>query len=146
MVRKFFLCSESNGINYNSLLALIIAADIVVYPSYHEPFGLVPIEVASLGKEVIVRDVDNLSTFIQEGITVGFKTTDELAQKIEETAKKLSKIKEIISNSGSVEDLEKVKEFIDEKKRRMEYIRRFYSIERVREEYKSVFDEILKTH
>ena len=144
--KKIFLNSESNGINYNSLLALIIAADIVVYPSYHEPFGLVPIEAASLGKEVIVRDVDNLSTFIKEGIAVGFKTIDELAQKIEETAKKLNKIKEIFSNSGSVEDLEKVKEFIDEKKRRMEYVRRFYSMERVREEYKSVFDEILKTH
>jgi glycosyltransferase involved in cell wall biosynthesis len=141
--RKVFLITESNGINYNSLLALLTAADIVAYPSYHEPFGLVPIEAASLGKEVIVRDIDNLSNFIKEGIAIGFETIDELTQKIENEAEKIRKIKQVIySNSCSIEDLKTLKDYFDEKERKMSYVRRFYSIKKVREEYKLIFDRI----
>lgn len=61
------------------------AADMVVVPSYYEPFGLVPLEAMACGTPVVASKVGGLQWTIKEGTTgylVKPRDEEELAQKL----------------------------------------------------------------
>ncbi|GEM_PF-5881471 len=98
--------------------------DLVVYPSNYEPFGLVPLEAISCEIPTLVRDVDNLSTFVKEGLCEGFKDEADLYRKM----------KEMLLN------IDEHKKSINEKK---EIIRKKYYSSAMRKSYKKLFEEML---
>jgi len=98
--------------------------DLVVYPSNYEPFGLVPLESISCGTPTLVRDVDNLSTFVKEGLCEGFKDEADLYRKM----------KEMLLN------IDEHKKSINEKK---EIVRKKYYSSVMRKNYKKLFKETL---
>ena len=67
------------------------AADVCIFPSYYESFGLVPLEALACGTPVIATDVGNLKNIIRNGET-GYVLTDSrpqnMADKIAEVLKK----------------------------------------------------------
>jgi len=143
---RIYIIDDPKGAPEDSLLATYIAADIVVYPSKHEPFGLVPIEAASLGKEVIVRYVDNLKTFVDEGIAEGFETKEELKEKLKEVINKVREFKKLakkLAKYESPEDLEKANRYLQKKIEKMKYVRERYSIDKCREEYKKLYEQLI---
>lgn len=98
------------------------SADVIVYPSLYEPFGLVPLEALSCEVPVIVRKMDNLENFAKEDIVYSFRTKNELA----------NLIKYIIENRNDVaKKVEKSREIIREK----------YSLEMMRKEYLNIFNQ-----
>jgi len=105
------------------LLTIYEASDIIIYPSHYEPFGLVPIEAVSLGKPVIVRNVDNLRSFVEEHIAYGYSYDFELP----ETVRRV--LFDLINNKDK---FEKVKSYVREK----------YVIRRVRNEYSKVYEKL----
>jgi glycosyltransferase involved in cell wall biosynthesis len=97
--------------------------DLVVYPSNYEPFGLVPLEAISCGVPTLVRDVDNLSTFVKQGLCEGFEDDADLYRKM----------KEMLLN------IDDHKKSIIEKK---EIVRKRYYSSSMRKNYKKLFGEM----
>lgn len=73
-------------IDYEKLPAYYNAADICVFPSYYESFGLVPLESLACGTPVVAAAVGDLRHIIRQGET-GYVLPDarpeNLAEKIE---------------------------------------------------------------
>jgi D-inositol-3-phosphate glycosyltransferase len=73
-------------VDYVKLPDYYNAADVCVFPSYYESFGLVPLESLACGTPVVATDVGDLRNIIRQGET-GFviKNADprKLAEKIE---------------------------------------------------------------
>lgn len=73
------------GIEQEELHYYYGAADVVVMPSYYEPFGMVAIEAMATGTPVVASDVGGLKWTIEDGIT-GFhaevKNSQDFARKI----------------------------------------------------------------
>lgn len=76
--------------------------DLIVYPSRHESSGLVPLVALSCGTPMLVKDVDNLSTFVKEGLCEGFSSEDELYRKMKEMLLNISEYKERAENNRKV--------------------------------------------
>lgn len=107
----------------NRMAVIYKIADVIVYPSLYEPFGLVPLEALSCEVPVIVRKVDNLEKFTEENIVYSFRTKNEL----------VNLIKYIIENRSDVaKNVERSREIIREK----------YSLEKMRREYLNVFNQL----
>jgi D-inositol-3-phosphate glycosyltransferase len=74
-------------IEYEKLTDYYNAADICVFPSYYESFGLVPLEALACGTPVVATDVGNLRNIIISGKT-GYVLSDNqpllMADKIRE--------------------------------------------------------------
>jgi D-inositol-3-phosphate glycosyltransferase len=72
--------------DYKKLPYYYSAADVCVFPSYYESFGLVPLESLACGTPVVATDVGDLRNIILQGKT-GYVLTDRqpehLAEKIE---------------------------------------------------------------
>lgn len=98
--------------------------DLLVYPSQYEPFGLVPLEAISCGVPTLVRDVDNLSTFVKEGLCEGFSSEDGLYRKMKEMLLNISEYQEMAETNRKIL-LEK------------------YSSKNMRESYKQFFENML---
>ena len=60
---------------YEQLVEYYNAADVCVFPSYYESFGLVPLEALACGTPVVATDVGDLKNIIREGET-GFVLTN----------------------------------------------------------------------
>jgi D-inositol-3-phosphate glycosyltransferase len=56
-------------IDYEKLPAYYNAADVCVFPSYYESFGLVPLESLACGTPVVATDVGDLRRIIRQGET-----------------------------------------------------------------------------
>jgi glycosyltransferase involved in cell wall biosynthesis len=97
--------------------------DLIVYPSYYESFGFVPLEAVSCGVPTLVRETDNLTTFVKENICEGFKDKKELCEKM----------KKMILN------LEAYKEKAEERK---QIIKEKYSLEEMKKSYEKLFSNI----
>ena len=73
-------------VDYDKLPDYYNAADVCVFPSYYESFGLVPLESLACGTPVVATDVGDLRNIIRQGET-GFVVKDadpqNLAEKIE---------------------------------------------------------------
>jgi glycosyltransferase involved in cell wall biosynthesis len=95
--------------------------DLEVYPSLYEPFGLVPLEAISCETPVIVRKIDNLRKFEEDGMTEAFSTREELESLILKHMKN-DKDKEMDAKRKTVKEK--------------------YGIERMRKEYKELFDRM----
>ncbi|MEM4772514.1 MAG: glycosyltransferase [Nanoarchaeales archaeon] len=109
----------------NHMAIIYKIADVIVYPSLYEPFGLVPLEALSCEVPVIVRKIDNLENFAKDNIVYSFRTKNEL----------VNLIKYIIENRNDVaKKVEESREIIREK----------YSLERMRREYLNVFNQLKK--
>ncbi|MGC8969532.1 MAG: glycosyltransferase family 4 protein [Conexivisphaera sp.] len=50
------------------LAELYAAADLAVFPSIYEPFGIVALEAMSMGKPVVVSDVGGLAEVVENGV------------------------------------------------------------------------------
>ncbi|MFP3282945.1 MAG: glycosyltransferase family 4 protein [Nitrososphaeria archaeon] len=50
------------------LMELYAAADLAVFPSIYEPFGIVALEAMSMGKPVVVSDVGGLAEVVENGV------------------------------------------------------------------------------
>jgi len=72
-------------IDYEKLPDYYNAADVCVFPSYYESFGLVPLESLACGTPVVATNVGNLKNIIRQGET-GYIVEDShpgrLAEKI----------------------------------------------------------------
>jgi D-inositol-3-phosphate glycosyltransferase len=73
---------------YEQLVEYYNAADVLVFPSYYESFGLVPLEALSCGTPVVATNVGDLQNIIRDGET-GYVLRDHRAQSI---AEKLSEV------------------------------------------------------
>jgi glycosyltransferase involved in cell wall biosynthesis len=70
-----------------SLLRLYQRSQVVVIPSYYEPFGIVALEAMACGRPVIVSQVGGLAEIVadrQQGFVVPFGNYMELAQRLVE--------------------------------------------------------------
>jgi D-inositol-3-phosphate glycosyltransferase len=80
------LVSFSGLVDYDKLPDYYNAADVVVFPSYYESFGLVPLESLACGTPVIATNVGDLENIIQQDKT-GFVLKDNrpehLAEKLQ---------------------------------------------------------------
>jgi D-inositol-3-phosphate glycosyltransferase len=76
---------------YEQLAEYYNAADVCVFPSYYESFGLVPLEALACGTPVVATNVGNLQNIIRDGET-GYVLTGlrprNMAEKIAEVFKK----------------------------------------------------------
>jgi len=73
-------------LTHEELTGLVAAADVAVVPSLYEPFGLVAIEAAALGTNVVLSQAGGLAEMVSDGITpFSFKPGDaaDLADVIE---------------------------------------------------------------
>jgi D-inositol-3-phosphate glycosyltransferase len=74
-------------VDYEKLPYFYNAADVCVFPSYYESFGLVPLESLACGTPVVATDVGDLRNIIREGKT-GYvlpdRRPDHLAARIGE--------------------------------------------------------------
>ena len=66
------------GINQDKLHQYYGAADVVVMPSYYEPFGMVAVEAMATGTPVVASDVGGLKWTIENGLT-GFRVNPKNA-------------------------------------------------------------------
>jgi D-inositol-3-phosphate glycosyltransferase len=76
----------SGLIDYNKLPLYYNAADVCIFPSYYESFGLVPLESLACGTPVVATDVGDLKNIIIPGKTgyiVSKNTPQNLAEKID---------------------------------------------------------------
>jgi glycogen(starch) synthase len=74
-------------LTHEELTGLVAAADVAVVPSLYEPFGLVALEAAALGTNVVVSRAGGLAEIANSGITqLSFEPGDseDLAAAIEE--------------------------------------------------------------
>jgi glycogen(starch) synthase len=74
-------------LTHEELTGLVAAADVAVVPSLYEPFGLVALEAAALGTNVVVARAGGLAEIAESGITnLSFEPGDaaDLAAAIEE--------------------------------------------------------------
>jgi len=73
-------------VEYEKLPDYYNAADVFVFPSYYESFGLAPLESLACGTPVVVTSVGDLINIVREGET-GYVLSDNepqrLAEKIE---------------------------------------------------------------
>ncbi len=73
-------------VDYEKLPDFYNAADVFVFPSYYESFGLAPLESLACGTPVVVTDVGDLMNIVRQGET-GYVLSDNepqhLAEKIE---------------------------------------------------------------
>ncbi|MEM5816217.1 MAG: glycosyltransferase family 4 protein, partial [Candidatus Aenigmatarchaeota archaeon] len=126
--KNLFIVDDLNRLDRNSVIRLYLASDLVIYPSYRESFALVPIEAASLGKPVIVRETDNMVNYVKEGWAFGFKDVSDLEERIKELSKEISRLRFIPTTPSSLNFSKKI---IDG----MNYVREKYSIRKTAEEY-----------
>jgi glycosyltransferase involved in cell wall biosynthesis len=106
-------------------MAMIHASfDLEVYPSLYEPFGLVPLEAISCETPVIVRKIDNLRKFEEDGIAEAFSTREELELLI---------LKYKHMKNDKDKEMDAKRKIVKEK----------YSMERMRKEYKELFDRMI---
>jgi D-inositol-3-phosphate glycosyltransferase len=73
-------------VKYSKLPYYYNAADVCVFPSYYESFGLVPLESLACGTPVIATDVGDLRSIIRDGengYILGDNQPQHLAEKIE---------------------------------------------------------------
>ncbi|MFL6301697.1 MAG: glycosyltransferase family 4 protein [Terriglobales bacterium] len=61
--------SMPGSVDHATLFQAIAAADLFVFPSIHEPFGLAAAEAMALGTPVIASAVDGLPEFIEDGVS-----------------------------------------------------------------------------
>lgn len=107
------------------LPALYNAADLFVYPSIYEGFGLPPLEAMACGTPVITSNVSSLPEVVGDaGIMVDPYNMDELSNKITEVLSN-NKLKEELSQKG----LERAK---------------LFSWEKCARETLEVFEEVIK--
>ncbi|MEM5875268.1 MAG: glycosyltransferase family 4 protein [Candidatus Aenigmatarchaeota archaeon] len=137
--KSLFIVDDLNRLDRDSVIRLYLASDIVIYPSYRESFALVPIEAVSLGKPVIVREIDNMENYVKEGWAFGFKDVSDLEESIKELSKEISRLRSIPTAPSSLEFSKKI---IDS----MNYVREKYSIRKTAEEYKNLFRKILREY
>jgi len=113
-VRRLNLSDEIIFTDYvpdKDLPALYNAADLFVYPSIYEGFGLPPLEAMACGTSVITSNTSSFPEVVgSAGIMVNPYDVDELAEKISEVIGS-DKLKEELSRKG----LEQAKMFSWEK-------------------------------
>jgi len=77
-----------HGIDQEKLHDYYCAANVVLMPSYYEPFGMVAIEAMASGTPVVASNVGGLKWVVEDGIT-GFRAEPKAADKF---AKQVAKI------------------------------------------------------
>lgn len=92
------------GVNQDILHQYYGAADVVVMPSYYEPFGMVAIEAMATGTPVVASNVGGLKWSIKEGKT-GFhakvKDHKDFAEKIVKVLKE-PQLRDFLGKNGIV--------------------------------------------
>jgi D-inositol-3-phosphate glycosyltransferase len=83
----------SGLVNYEKLPDYYNAADICVFPSFYESFGLVPLESLACGTPVLATDVGDLRHIIHQGET-GYVLIDNEPQRLAE------KLEDMLSAGG----------------------------------------------
>jgi D-inositol-3-phosphate glycosyltransferase len=81
-------------VDYEKLADYYNAADVCVFPSYYESFGLVPLESLACGTPVIATDVGDLKHIIRQGET-GYVLADNQPATIAE------KVRTVLAGSPS---------------------------------------------
>ena len=66
-------------VEYDNMPDFYAAADVCVFPSYYESFGLVPLESLACGTPVVATDVGDLRNIIRQGKT-GYVLSDSQPQ------------------------------------------------------------------
>jgi D-inositol-3-phosphate glycosyltransferase len=89
-------------VDYEKLPFYYSAADVCVFPSHYESFGLVPLEALACGVPVIASDVGDLKNIIRQGET-GYILPDRGRISFAE------KIKEILNGSSSLVDAKAIR-------------------------------------
>lgn len=110
-MENIIVFDDPSIVDISKLLSLYLACDAIIYPAEREPQGIIPLGAILLGKEVMVRDVDNLSTLVKEGLAVGFKN------KLEEEKQMIELVKKIIKKRNELsfnEELKLIRRGIDE--------------------------------
>ena len=79
--------------DYERMPAWYNAADVCVFPSYYESFGLVPLESLACGTPVVAADVGDLRNIIRHGET-GYVLTDNTPEHLAE------RLASVLSPSG----------------------------------------------
>ena len=75
----------TGSLNRKQVLAAYNCANIVVYASFHEGFGIVPLEAAIMGKPVVVSDVPAMD-FVKKGkfgLVVKYGNISQLSEALE---------------------------------------------------------------
>ncbi len=127
----YFVDTSKYKANREQIIGYYIASDIIVYPSYEEAFGLVPVEAAQLGKICIVRNDGNLKNFVREGICRGFYSKRDLKNEL------LNAISDVLEiRLGE-------KEIIGKIERIKNYARRKYDLSRCVNEYIQLYKRLI---
>ena len=94
----------SHGIDQEKLHYYYCAADVVIMPSYYEPFGMVAIEAMACGTPVVASNVGGLKWTIEDGIT-GFHAEPKNAVKFAKCIVKIvsdPELKERLGKNGVI--------------------------------------------
>jgi glycosyltransferase involved in cell wall biosynthesis len=59
----------AGSVDHPSLFRAIAAADVFVFPSVHEPFGLAAAEAMAIGTPVVASAVDGLPELVEDGVS-----------------------------------------------------------------------------
>jgi D-inositol-3-phosphate glycosyltransferase len=88
--------------DYERMPTLYNAADVCVFPSFYESFGLVPLESLACGTPVVATNVGDLRNIIQQGRT-GYVLADNLpAHLAEKIASILASVNNSLADSAAI--------------------------------------------